>query len=75
MLIVLVGKKTYSSTGVVKEIWFAAKNNIPVFGVYVDGADESVILPDGLSMSRTIDWNWSEIADFVGRCMREGKNK
>lgn len=75
MLIVLVGKKTYTAKGVTKEIAFAKKNSVPVFGVYVAGAGTSTTLPDGLYYSRTIDWDWEEIADWVEQCMKEGKNK
>lgn len=75
MLIVLIGKKTHSAIGVEKEISFAKNNNVPVFGVYVDGAGSSTYLPDGLQRYRTIDWEWEEIADWVDQCMKEGKNK
>ena len=75
MLIVLVGKKTYTATGVEKEISFAKTNNVPVFGVYVDGANSATSLPDGLYRSRTIAWDWNKIADWVDECMKEGKNK
>jgi len=75
MLIVLVGKKTYSATGVIKEISFAKSNDVPVFGVYVGGAGSSTTLPDGLLRYRAIEWEWDEIADWVDQCMREGKNK
>jgi hypothetical protein len=75
MLIVLVGKKTYTAKGVIKEIAFAKKNDVPVFGVYVGGAGTSTTLPDGLYYNRTIDWDWDEIADWVDQCMKEGKNK
>lgn len=75
MLIVLVGKKTYAATGVVKEISFAKDNNVPVFGVYVDGANGSTTLPAGLYYSRTTVWDWDKIADCIEQCMKEGKNK
>ncbi len=75
ILIVLVGKKTSSATGVEKEISFAKANNVPVFGVYVDGASSAASLPDGLYRSRTIAWDWDKIADWVEQCMKEGKNK
>ncbi|MFT3911057.1 MAG: TIR domain-containing protein [Ferruginibacter sp.] len=75
MLIVLVGRKTYSATGVVKEISFAKSNNVPVFGVYVGGADTSTPLPDGLPRNRTIAWEWVKIAAAIDQCMSEGKNK
>ncbi|EEY41713.1 hypothetical protein VIJ_001665 [Vibrio cholerae RC27] len=39
MLIVLSGKTMASATGVVKEIKMAKDQNVPVFGVYVDGAN------------------------------------
>lgn len=75
MLIVLVGRKTYSATGVEKEILFARANNVPVFGVYVGEADYNTVLPDGLYRTRTIAWDWEKIADWVDQCMREGKNR
>jgi hypothetical protein len=75
LLIVLVGKKSYSATGVEKEISFAKINNVPVFGVYVDGANTSTDLPDGLQRNRTISWDWDKIADAIDVCMKEGKNK
>jgi MTH538 TIR-like domain (DUF1863) len=75
MLIVLVGTKTYTATGVAKEISFAKANDVPVFGVYVDGANTSTDLPSGLFRSRTIAWNWDKISDWVDDCMKEGKNK
>lgn len=75
MLIVLVGEKTHSATGVKKEILFAIANDVPVFGVYVGDATASTSLPDGLRRSRTIEWGWEEIADMIDQCMEEGKNK
>jgi hypothetical protein len=75
MLIVLVGKKTYTAAGVVKEIAFAKSQDVPVFGVYVAGADGSTTLPTGLQRNRTIDWNWKSIANAVDQVMKEGKNK
>lgn len=75
MLIVLVGKWTYSAIGVIKEIAFAQANNVPVFGVYVGGANLSTTLPQGLQRNRTIDWDWEKIADAINQCMTERKNK
>lgn len=75
LLIVMVGKKSASATGVVKEIAFALENNVPIFGVYVDGADSNTTLPAGLARSRTINWEWEKISDKVDACMKEGKNK
>lgn len=75
MLIVVTGKSTYSAQGVVKEIAFAKEHNVPVFGIYVDGAGSSTTLPAGLARSRATNWNWDAIADWVDQCMKEGKNK
>lgn len=75
MLIVLVGKTMASATGVAKEIQMAKDQNVPVFGVYVGGADSTSNLPDGLARNRTIKWNWDDIAAAVKQMMGEGKNK
>ncbi|GAB6392976.1 MAG: TIR domain-containing protein [Treponematales bacterium] len=75
VLIVLVGKTMASATGVVKEIGFAKEANVPVFGVYVGGADTSSNLPAGLQRNRTISWEWDGIADAIDQTMREGKNR
>ena len=75
MLIALVGKQTYSAAGVVKEISFANANNVPVFGVYIDGANIFTPIPDGLYRIRTITWDWAKIADWVSLCMKEKKNR
>ena len=48
MIIVLVGKTMAGATGVAKEIKMAKDQNVPVFGVYVGGADSTSNLPDGL---------------------------
>jgi len=74
-LIVLVGKTMASATGVAKEIAFANEANVPVFGVYIDGAGASSNLPDGLQRNRTISWEWDKIADAIDQVMKEGKNK
>lgn len=74
VLIILVGKRMSTATGVVKEIAFAKANNVPVFGVYVGGADASSILATGLPRNRTIEWNWEAIASAIDQCMTEGKN-
>jgi hypothetical protein len=75
MLIVLVGKTMASATGVAKEIKMAKDQNVPVFGVYVDGADSSSNLPEGLQRNRTIAWDWEKIASAIDTVMQEGKNK
>ncbi|MDR0770618.1 MAG: TIR domain-containing protein [Burkholderiales bacterium] len=75
MLIVLVGKTMASATGVAKEIKMAKDQNVPVFGVYVGGADSTSNLPDGLARDRTIKWNWDDSAAAIKQMMGEGKNK
>lgn len=62
MLIVLVGKNLASATGVKKEIQMARRNNVPVFGVYVDGAGYTCYLPDGLPRHQVVKWDWNQIA-------------
>ncbi len=75
MLIVLSGQTMASATGVSKEITMAKDQDVPVFGVYVDGANSSSNLPKGLARNRTISWNWDNIASAIDRMMGEGKNK
>lgn len=75
MCIVLVGRHMKSAIGVSKEIAMAKKNNIPIFGVYVDEADATSILPEGLPRNRTVTWSWAKIADMIDWAKNEGKNK
>ncbi len=75
MLIVLIGKKTHTAAGIAKEIEFAESQDIPVFGIYIDGADASISLPIRLQRNRTIDWDWEKIANTINQVMKEGKNK
>lgn len=75
LMIVLVGKSMGSATGVAKEISFAKDQNVPFFGVYVDGAGGNSTLPTGLARNRTIAWDWAKIADAIDQLMTEGKNK
>lgn len=65
LMIVLVGKKTGAAAGVVKEIKFAARHGVPVFGVYVDGANVMTPLPTGLARGSVIAWNWDGIARAI----------
>ena len=64
-----------SATGVVKEIKMAKDQDVPVFGVYVGGANTNSNLPTGLARNRTISWNWDSIAKAIDQVMKEGKNK
>lgn len=75
MLIVLVGNTMASATGVTKEITMAKKQNVPIFGVYVDGANSNSNLPAGLTRNRVINWDWDKIANAIDQMMDEGKNK
>lgn len=74
MLVVLVGKYMASANGTAKEIEMAKDNDVPIFGVYVSGANSLSNLPEGLPRSRTVDWDWDKIAAQVSKMMKEGKN-
>ncbi len=75
ILLVLVGKSTYLAKGVEKEIKFAKNNNVPVFGVYVGGANMNTPLPNGLARDRVINWDWDKIANAISKLMNDGKNR
>ena len=75
MLIVLCGKTMASATGVAKEIKMAKDQSVPVFGVYVDGANTTSNLPTGLARNRVIAWDWKKISNAIDQMMGEGKNK
>jgi hypothetical protein len=74
MCIVLVGRFMASATGVAKEITMAKDQDVPVFGVYVDGANSLSTLPIGLTRNRTVSWDWNKIAAMVDQAIIEGKN-
>ena len=75
LMVVLVGKSASSAKGVAKEITFAVEQNVPFFGVYVNGAGTLTSLPPGLNRNRVIAWTWEGIASAVKQMMGEGKNK
>ncbi|WP_348731317.1 TIR domain-containing protein [Rheinheimera texasensis] len=75
MLIVLCGKTMASATGVSKEIAMAKEQDVPIFGVYIGGANTTSNLPSGLQRNRTITWDWDNIAAAIDQMMTEGKNK
>ena len=74
MVIVLVGRYMSSSIGVRKEIEMANRNNVPVFGVYVDKANYLSNIPINLPRSRVVNWEWSKIAEKIDEMMKQGKN-
>ena len=74
LMIVLVGQNMSNAIGVKKEIDMAYKQNVPFFGVYVDGANQYSVLPDGLPENRIISWSWDNIANAIKQMMTEGKN-
>lgn len=74
MCIVLVGRFMATATGVAKEIAMAKELDVPVFGVYVDGAGTTSALPVGLQRNRTVVWKWNLVAAAVQQMMGEGKN-
>lgn len=68
MCIVLVGKYMASAGGVAKEIRMATEQGVPVFGVYVAGANSTSNLPNGLPRTQTVPWDWNKIAAMVDEC-------
>lgn len=74
LMIVLVGRSMSSAYGVAAEIAMAKDKDVPIFGVYVDGAGTSSTLPVGLARNRTISWTWSAIGSAIDQMMGEGKN-
>jgi hypothetical protein len=74
MCVVLVGRYMSSATGVAAEISMAKEKDVPVFGVYVDGAGSQTTLPSGLARNRAVGWEWDKIAAMVDLAMTEGKN-
>lgn len=74
LLIVLVGRHMSSAGGVAKEIAMAKDLNVPIFGVYVDGAGIFSAVPAGLQRNRIADWTWQKVGAIIDQAMREGKN-
>lgn len=74
-MVVLVGRTMATATGVSKEITMAKEQNVPFFGVYVDGAGPQSTLPIGLARDRTIKWDWDAVKGAVATMMTEGKNR
>ena len=64
-----------SANGVTKEISMAKSQNIPVFGIYIGGANTASILPRGLPRSKTIAWDWKRVASMIDLAMTEGTNR
>jgi hypothetical protein len=74
VLVVLIGKNTSNATGVEKEIAFAVEQNVPIFGIYVGGADINTKLPTGISRSKVIAWIWELIEKAIESAIKDGKN-
>ena len=74
VLVVLIGKNTSNATGVEKEIAFAVEQNVPIFGIYVGGADINTKLPTGISRSKVIAWGWELIEKAIESAIKDGKN-
>jgi hypothetical protein len=74
LMIVLVGLYMATAAGVRKEIQFAKDCKVPYFGVYVNGANSSSMLPTGLVRNRVVLWSWPSIARAINQMMREGGN-
>lgn len=75
LMIVLVGQNMRIADGVKKEISMAQQQDVPFFGVYVDGANQYSTLPYGLKENRIIHWHWDNIANAIDQMMTEGKNR
>ncbi len=75
MLIILVEKAMVSASCVLQEIEMAKDQNVSIFGIYVDGANTSSILPKGLPKNRAIKWNWDDIAAVPEQMKSEGKDQ
>ena len=74
MMIVLVGRGAADAQGIAHEIILAKGRNVPYFGIYVGGADESTELPSGLARNRMIPWDWTRIEAAITQLLAEGKN-
>jgi hypothetical protein len=73
-MIVLVGNAMRSAKGVAKEIALAKEKDVPLFGIYVDGAATSSELPPGIARTRVIGWDWGSIGEVINQVRHEGKN-
>lgn len=75
MVIILVGKETAQTSHIAKEISAAVSQNIPIFGIYVEGCGPGTALPRGLASNRVIDFDWNAISNMIEKAMKEGKNE
>jgi hypothetical protein len=58
IFIVMVGEKTYSCQGVLKEIQMAIQANVPYFGLH-GYRSKNCPVPSGLD--KTYDWTWENV--------------
>lgn len=75
MLIILVSPTTAAAKNVAREISSARSQNIPIFGVYIAGANNTTDLPKWLERNRVVNLDWTSIAAKVEQMMKEGKNE
>ena len=75
LMVVLVGQHMATATGVARETQFADVQDVPFFGVYVNGGGALSTLPPGLARNRTIPWEWAKIAAAIKQMLTEGKHK
>ena len=73
--VVLVERYTATATGAAKEILAGSNLDVPVFGVYVDGAGVSSPPHAGLNRERALAWIGAlAAAEAIQRMMPAGKN-
>ena len=64
--IVLIGKTTYKSEAVLWEIAETKRQGHPVFGIQTS-SDSTYRVPDGISPSRIVKWNFDKIVSELER--------
>jgi hypothetical protein len=74
-LIVLISNTSAQLNSTKNEIQAAQYQNIPVFGIYVGGANNSTALPTGIPRDRIITLSANDIKSWIQRVRREGKNE
>ncbi|HET6226756.1 MAG TPA: TIR domain-containing protein [Bacteroidia bacterium] len=75
MLIVLISSTSAQLKSTQKEIQAAQYQNIPVFGVYIAGANNTTALPTGIPRERVVNLVAADISSKIKKAMTEGKNE